>query len=235
MSDLVRSRIAVALDTADLDTAVATAKAVQPYVGIAKVGLQLFSAAGQTAVRAIQETGIDVFLDVKLHDIPNTVYGASTVLGSLGVRYLTVHASGGQPMLEAAVKGLSEGAAKAGLAPPTVLAVTVLTSDPHASPELLRERLDAAVAAGCQGIVCAAPDLAIIRPVAPRITTVVPGIRAAGAPLHDQLRVATPRTAIEAGADILVVGRPITQADNPSAAAKAIFEEVAITLDSREA
>jgi orotidine-5'-phosphate decarboxylase len=232
---MIRNRIAVALDTGDLDTAVAIAQAVQPYVGIAKVGLQLFSANGQAAVRAIQDVGIDVFLDLKLHDIPNTVYGASTVLGSLGVRYLTVHASGGQPMLEAAVKGLSEGAADAGLAPPTVLAVTVLTSDPHASPELLQERLAAAVAAGCQGIVCAAPDLAIIRPMAPRITTVVPGIRAAGAPTQDQNRVATPRTAIENGADILVVGRPITQADNYALAAKAIFEEVAITLDSREA
>jgi orotidine-5'-phosphate decarboxylase len=235
MSENVRSRIAVALDTADLDEAVTTAKSVQPYVGIAKVGLQLFSSAGQTAVRAIQETGIDVFLDVKLHDIPNTVYGASTVLGSLGVRYLTVHASGGQPMLEAAVKGLSEGAASVGLAPPTVLAVTVLTSDPHASPELLRERLDAAVAAGCQGIVCAASDLAVIRPTAPRITTVVPGIRPAGAAVHDQNRVATPRTAIEMGADILVVGRPITQAESPAGAAQAIFDEVAMALDSREA
>jgi orotidine-5'-phosphate decarboxylase len=231
----MRSRIAVALDTGDLDEAVALAKAVQPHVGIAKVGLQLFSAAGQTAVRAIQKTGIDVFLDVKLHDIPNTVYGASTVLGSLGVRYLTVHASGGQSMLEAAVKGLSEGAASAGLTPPTVLAVTVLTSDPHASPELLRERLDAAVAAGCQGIVCAASDLAVIRPAAPGITTVVPGIRPAGAALNDQNRVATPRSAIEMGADILVVGRPITQAENPADAARAICDEVAIALDSSEA
>lgn len=235
MSQDIRGHIAVALDTADLATAVATAKAVQPYVGIAKVGLQLFSAAGQTAVRAIQDTGLDVFLDVKLHDIPNTVYGASTVLGSLGVRYLTVHASGGQPMLEAAIKGLSEGAASAGLTAPTVLAVTVLTSDPHASPELLRERLNAAVAAGCRGIVCAAPDLAVIQPAAPNITKVVPGIRPAGAPLHDQNRVATPRTAIEAGANILVVGRPITHAENAAVAAKAIFEEVAITLDSAEA
>lgn len=230
----IRNRIAIALDTGDLDEAVTTAKAVQPYVGIAKVGLQLFSAAGNTAVRAIQDTGLEVFLDVKLHDIPNTVYGASSVLGALGVRYLTVHASGGQPMLEAAVKGVTEGAASAGIAPPTVLAVTVLTSDPHASPALLRERLDAAIAARCPGIVCAAPDLAVIRAAAPGMTMVVPGIRPAGVPTHDQNRVATPRTAIEAGADVLVVGRAITHADLPAEAAKAIFEEVAVALDSHD-
>jgi orotidine-5'-phosphate decarboxylase len=231
----VRDRIAVALDTSNLDDAVRIAKAVQPHVGIAKVGLQLFSAAGHTAVKAIQDTGMDVFLDVKLHDIPNTVYGASTVLGSLGVRYLTVHASGGEAMLEAAVKGLAEGAAHAGQTPPVALAVTVLTSDPEASPELLLKRLNAAMSAGCDGIVCAAPDLAVIRRVAPRITTVVPGIRPAGADVHDQQRIATPRSAIESGADILVVGRPITRADSPAAAAEAISTEIAYVLDSSDA
>ena len=231
----VRERIAVALDTSNLDEAVEITKAVQPYVGIAKVGLQLFSAAGHTAVKAVQDTGIDVFLDLKLHDIPNTVYGASTVLGSLGVRYLTVHASGGQAMLEAAVRGLSEGAAKVGLAPPTTLAVTVLTSDPEASPELLLKRLNVATAAGCGGVVCAAPDLEVIRGTAPQIITVVPGIRPAGADVNDQIRIATPRSAIASGADILVIGRPITQADNPAAAAEAIFKEVGYVLDSSDA
>ncbi len=231
----VRSRIAIALDTGDLNKAIDIAKAVQPYVGVAKVGLQLFSAAGHTAVRAMQDAGIDVFLDVKLHDIPNTVYGASTVLGSLGVRYLTVHAAGGQAMLESAVRGLGEGAASAGLAPPMALAVTVLTSDPNASPALLRERLSAAIDGGCQGIVCAADDLAVIKSAAPDITAVVPGIRPAGVPTHDQSRVATPRRAIESGADLLVVGRAITHADNPAAAAKSIYEEVAIAIDSNDA
>ena len=231
----IRERIAVALDTSNLDEAIEITKAVQPYVGIAKVGLQLFSAAGHTAVKAVQDTGIEVFLDVKLHDIPNTVYGASTVLGSLGVRYLTVHASGGQAMLEAAVKGLSEGAAKAGLAPPTTLAVTVLTSDPEASPELLLKRLNVAIAAGCGGIVCAAPDLEVIRGAAPQIITVVPGIRPAGSDVNDQIRIATPGSAIASGANILVIGRPITQADSPAAAAEAIFKEIGSVLDSSDA
>jgi orotidine-5'-phosphate decarboxylase len=231
----VRDHIAVALDTSSLDEAVKIAEAVKPHVGVAKVGLQLFSAAGHDAVKAVQATGMDVFLDVKLHDIPNTVYGAATVLGSLGVRYLTVHASGGVEMLKAGVKGLAEGAAEAGLTPPTVLAVTVLTSDPEASPELLLKRLEAATSAGCGGIVCAAPDLDVIRGAAPSIIKVVPGIRPTGADVHDQKRIATPRSAIESGATILVVGRPITQADDPAAAAESIAAEVAIALDSSDA
>jgi orotidine-5'-phosphate decarboxylase len=223
----VRDRLAIALDTRDLNTAVAIAKAVQPSIGIAKVGLQLFSAAGHKAVRAMQEIGMSVFLDVKLHDIPNTVYGASNVLGSLGARYLTVHASGGEAMLAAAVKGLHEGADQAGLPAPTTLAVTVLTSDPDASPELLSQRLAAAVAAGCEGVVCAATDLSVIKAAAPNIVAVVPGIRPAGVPAHDQSRIATPADAIRNGADILVIGRAVTDAPDPAAAAEAIAAEVA--------
>jgi orotidine-5'-phosphate decarboxylase len=222
-----RDRLAIALDTPDLDSAVSIAKAVQPHIGIAKVGLQLFSAAGHQAVRTMRDTGMNVFLDVKLHDIPNTVYGASKVLGSLGARYLTVHAAGGEAMLKAAMKGLSEGANEAGLPTPTVLAVTVLTSEPHASPELLNERLTAARAAGCGGVVCAATDLPLIKRAAPDILAVVPGIRPAGVPTHDQGRVATPGAAIHDGADILVIGRAVTAADDPAAAAEAIAGEVA--------
>jgi orotidine-5'-phosphate decarboxylase len=222
-----RDRLAIALDKPDLESAVALAKAVQPSIGVAKVGLQLFSAAGHDAVRAMQDIGMDVFLDVKLHDIPNTVLGASTVLGSLGARYLTVHAAGGVSMLKGAVKGLSEGAAEAGLPVPTVLAVTVLTSEPNASAELLNERLSAAVAAACGGVVCAAADLPIIREAAPQILTVVPGIRPTGVPTHDQGRVATPAEAIRNGADILVIGRAVTAATDPADAAQAIAAEVA--------
>jgi orotidine-5'-phosphate decarboxylase len=225
-----RDRLAVALDTGNLDEAVEIATAVKPYVGIAKVGLQLFSAAGHNAVRAVQDIGMDVFLDVKLHDIPNTVYGAAKVLGSLGVRFLTIHASGGKEMLEAGVRGLSEGAASAGLPAPTALAITVLTSDRTASADTLRERLDAAVAAGCGGVVCAATDLAVIKAASPSITAVVPGIRPAGVPTHDQSRVATPAEAIKAGADILVVGRAITGADDKAEAARAVALEVSEAL-----
>ncbi len=221
-----RDRLAIALDTSDLAAAVSTAKAVQSSIGIAKVGLQLFSAAGHDAVRAMQDVGMSVFLDVKLHDIPNTVYGASKVLGSLGVRYLTVHAAGGTAMLQAAVNGLQEGADQANLPAPITLAVTVLTSEPTASAELLNERLAAALAAGCQGIVCAAPDLPIIKHAAPNVIAVVPGIRPSGVPTHDQGRVATPAEAIRNGADVLVIGRAVTDADDPAAAAAAIATEV---------
>ena len=226
----VRDRLAIALDTGDLSSAVAIAKAVQPHIGIAKVGLQLFSAAGHEAVRAMQEFGMTVFLDVKLHDIPNTVRGASTVLGSLGVKYLTVHAAGGSAMLKAAVDGLNEGAANAGLAAPTVLAVTVLTSDPTASADLLNERLNAALAGGCGGVVCAAVDLPVIRASAPDIITLVPGIRPAGVPTHDQGRVATPAQAIRDGADLLVIGRAVTNSNDPASAAADIAAEVAGVL-----
>jgi len=170
---------------------------------------------------------MDAFLDAKLHDIPNTVYGTSTVLGSLGVRYLTVHAAGGEAMLRAAVDGLSEGANEANLPAPMTLAVTVLTSEPSASPDLLNERVAVAVAAGCPGVVCAATDLPVIKGAAPDIITVVPGIRPTGVPIHDQGRVATPGDAIQSGADILVIGRAITAANDPAAAAEAIAAEVA--------
>ncbi|MGH3873454.1 MAG: orotidine-5'-phosphate decarboxylase [Pseudonocardiaceae bacterium] len=225
-----RNRLAIALDTRHLDTAISIAKAVQPNIGVAKVGLQLFSAAGHKAVRAIREIGMDVFLDVKLHDIPTTVYGASAVLGSLNIRYLTVHAAGGEAMLHAAVKGLAESAHETGLPAPIALAVTVLTSEPNASPELLNKRLAAAVAAGCGGVICAAPDLPVIKAAAPDIMAIVPGIRPTGVPRHDQARVATPAEAIRLGADMLVIGRAVTTADDPATAAEAIATEVAQAL-----
>jgi orotidine-5'-phosphate decarboxylase len=222
-----RHHLAIALDTRHLDTAISIAKAVQPHIGVAKVGLELFSAEGRQAVRAMQDIGMNVFLDVKLHDIPNTVYRASIVLGSLGVRYLTVHAAEGVTMLEAAVKGLGEGAEEVGLPAPTVLAVTVLTSESNASPDLLNERLTAAVAARCGGVICAATDLPVIKGAAPNIMAVVPGIRPTGVPTHDQARVATPAEAIQRGADMLVIGRAVTAAEDPAAAAEVIATEVA--------
>jgi orotidine-5'-phosphate decarboxylase len=228
-----RNHLAIALDTADLDSALSLARTVQPHIGIAKVGLQLFSAAGRDAVKAVQDTGMDVFLDVKLHDIPNTVRGAADALGSLGVRYLTVHAAGGTPMLCAAVEGLAEGAAAAGQPVPTVLAVTILTSEPNADPAVLTERLQFALTAGCGGIVCAATDLGVVRKVAAELTAVVPGIRPADGPVHDQARVATPAEAIGNGGDILVIGRAVAHADDPAAAAQAIAEEVEQALSTR--
>lgn len=225
-----RSRLAVALDVSDLTEAVRIAEAVSPHVGVAKVGLQLFSAAGPRAVEVIRATGLDVFLDVKLHDIPNTVGAAARVLGSLGARFLTVHASGGESMLRAAVDGLVQGASEAGLPTPTALAITVLTSDVDAPPDLLLTRLKAAVAAGCPGIVCAASDLPTIKASAPDIFAVTPGIRLPGGEVHDQARVSTPTDAIAGGADLLVVGRPITSAADPAIAAAEVAAYVQSAL-----
>jgi orotidine-5'-phosphate decarboxylase len=225
-----RPYLAVALDVSDLGEAVRIAEAVSPHMGVAKVGLQLFSAVGPRAVEEIRATGLDVFLDVKLHDIPNTVGAAARVLGSLGARYLTIHASGGEAMMRAAVEGLTEGAGLAGLPVPTALAVLVLTSHRDAPPSLLLERLGAAVAAGSPGIVCAAADLLTIKSSAPGIFAVTPGIRLPGGDAHDQARVSTPGDAIARGADLLVVGRAVTGADDPAWAAADVAAHVRSAL-----
>ncbi|MCP3938291.1 MAG: orotidine-5'-phosphate decarboxylase [Actinomycetia bacterium] len=222
----VRDRLALALDVDDIVAAARIARQMQPYFGVAKVGLELFSANGPDAVGALADMGYDVFLDVKLHDIPNTVEKASRVLGALGVRYLTLHAFGGADMLRAGVEGLASGAERAGLPSPTALAVTILTSDDGAPPHILPKRVQVALEGGCGGIVCAASDVKEARQYAPRLDMVVPGIRMAGTSAHDQARVATPADAISSGADLLVIGRAVTAADDPVAAAEAINEEV---------
>jgi orotidine-5'-phosphate decarboxylase len=221
-----RAHIAVALDVDDLVVAMRLARDLRPYVGVAKVGLELYSAVGPEAIGGLAELGYDVFCDLKLHDIPNTVHRASRVIGALGARYLNVHTSGGVDMVRAGVEGLAEGAADAGLPDPTMLGVTVLTSDTEASEAMVTTRLRIAMEAGCGGVVCGAPDLPIVRSIGPRLVTVVPGIRPEGADLDDQSRVATPRVALDAGADILVIGRPITRADDPIAAAASILESL---------
>lgn len=215
----LRDRLALALDVDDLVAATRLAKELSPWFGVAKVGLELFSAAGSDAVVAMVEEGYKVFLDVKLHDIPTTVERASRVLGAIGVSYLTMHAFGGVPMLRAGVKGLAEGADRAGLDPPVALAVTILTSDAGAPPHILGNRVWAAVEAGCGGVVCAAPDVREVKQQAPKLLAVVPGIRPAGAPPDDHGRVATPVEAFAAGADILVIGRAVTAAADRGAAA----------------
>jgi orotidine-5'-phosphate decarboxylase len=192
-----------------------------------KVGLELYSAAGPEAVTSLVDLGVDVFCDLKLHDIPNTVGRAARVIGALGARYLTVHAAGGPSMVRAGVEGLREGAARAGAAEPTALGVTVLTSEPEATTHLLRQRVAAGLDGGCQGFVCAAPDLATVRQLVPTAVLVTPGIRPEGSPVDDQGRVATPRAALDDGADLLVVGRPITRAADPVAAARALVASLA--------
>ncbi|MDH3754182.1 MAG: orotidine-5'-phosphate decarboxylase [Acidimicrobiia bacterium] len=224
--DHIRQHLALALDVDDLVAASRLARELKPWFGVAKVGLELFSAAGPEAFGVLQDMGYAVFADLKLHDIPTTVGRASRVLGALGVRYVTMHAHGDVAMLSAGVEGLNEGATNAGLLPPVAVAVTVLTSDRDAPPHIIPKRVRAAMEAGCGGIVCAGTDLDDVRSLAPRMHKVVPGIRPAGASSDDQARVATPRQAIDAGADLLVVGRAVTASDDRLAAAAAIAAEL---------
>jgi orotidine-5'-phosphate decarboxylase len=215
----VRPKLAIALDVDDLILARRLAASVSDYFGVVKIGLELFSAAGPEAIGVMHDLGMDVFLDVKLHDIPNTVGKAGRVLGGLGAKYLTMHARGGEDMLKAGVEGLNAGADAAGLDAPIGLAVTVLTSDSGAPAHIVPRRLRMAMESGCGGIVCAAEDLSDARTIAPRLVRVVPGIRPAGVPTDDQARSATPQEAFDGGADLLVIGRAVTNADDPEEAA----------------
>ncbi len=226
----VRDRLALALDVDDLIAALRLARRLRPWFGVAKVGLELFSAAGPEVVSALVDEGWKVFLDLKLHDIPTTVERAARVLGGLGISYLTLHGLGGRPMLEAGVSGLAEGAAAAGLPPPMALGVTVLTSEAEAPPGELARRASLARVSGCGGVVCAAPDLAEVGQAAPGLVKVVPGIRPAGTQRHDQGRVATPAEALAMGADLLVIGRAVTGAADPQAAARSLSAGLAGTL-----
>jgi orotidine-5'-phosphate decarboxylase len=223
----IRSRLALALDVDDEVAASRLARQLRPWFGVAKVGPELFSAAGPEVVQSLIEDGYEVFLDLKLADIPTTVNRAARVLGALGASYLTLHAFPGPAMLRAGVEGLLEGAEKAGLPQPSALAVTILTSDAGAPPHILPRRLAAAVEARCAGVVCATADVRVIKELAPRMLAVVPGIRPAGTPTHDQLRAATPAEAIAAGADLLVVGRAVTAAPDREAAATALAASMA--------
>ncbi len=220
--DEVRRRLALALDVDDLVEAHRLAAALRPWFGVAKVGLELFSADGPEAIGMLRDLGYQVFLDLKLFDIPTTVHRSTMVLGSLGVEYLTLHALGGVDMLRAGVEGLSEGAERAGLPAPTTLAVTVLTSDDSAPPHIVPNRVRLALEGGCGGLVLAAEDLQTARELAPRLKRVVPGIRLTGDPRHDQARASSPQEAVANGADLLVIGRAVTDAPDPSAAAAAI-------------
>ncbi len=224
-------RLIVALDTAELSQAQGWADAIGPCCGLFKLGLEFFLANGAAGYRAVG--GRPVFLDLKLHDIPNTVAGAVRSVLPLAPRMLTLHAAGGGAMIAAA----RETAEAAGTGRPLLLAVTVLTSlDASAlaatgvvgSPAEQVVRLaQLAVAAGADGLVCSPLEVATLRAaLGPGPKLVVPGIRPAGAVIGDQARVMTPAQAVAAGADWIVVGRPITCAPDPAAAAAAIAAEI---------
>ena len=216
-----RDRLALALDFETTDRAIGLAKELTPWFGVAKVGYELYAAAGPAVVEQLRSLDMKVFLDLKLHDIPTTVGRGARVLGRLGASYLNFHASGGEAMLRAGIDGLASGAAEAGHAAPIALAVTVLTSD-QGNVELLRARATSAFDAGCGGVVCAASDIGDVRAVFADAVTMVPGIRIEGTSLDDQVRVATPAEALAAGADVIILGRSVTAADDPVATANAL-------------
>ena len=220
-----RDHLALALDVDDLVAATRVARSLTGYFRVAKVGLELYSAAGPEAIGAMMDLGYEVFCDLKLHDIPNTVHRSARVLGELGVSYVTAHATGGLEMLSAGAEGLGEGSAGSA----RLLAVTVLTSDParDRTADVVARRMELASAAGCGGVVCAAPDLTPTRQIAPELLRVVPGVRLPGDSVDDQRRVATPAAALAAGADLLVVGRPVTRAQDPLSAARRLHEGLA--------
>lgn len=226
----VRAHLAVALDLDDSVAALRMARELRPWFGVAKVGLELYSASGPDVVGALIDLGYDVFCDLKFHDIPTTVGRAARVVGALGATYLNFHAQGGAAMLTAGVDGFLAGAASAGLPAPIPLAVTILTSDNDAPAHILQKRVQAALEAGCRGIVCAAADVREAKQYGPRLTTVVPGIRVSGTPAHDQVRVSTPEAAIAAGADVLVIGRAVTHAEDPAATAASLSSAVAASI-----
>lgn len=225
-----KSRIIVALDVPDTAAAVAAAQDLAPYVGMVKIGLELFVSQGPSAVTAIASAApdLDIFLDLKLHDIPNTMRGAIRSARKLGARFLTVHAGSGLDHLKACVEEAGEDLG--------ILAVTVLTSQDklaceqagHSkSPaELVAQRSELAMLAGCAGIVCSGAELSNVVEIAPTLFRVTPGIRPANSQRDDQKRVMTPRAALDAGATHLVIGRPIMAAPDRIAAAKAILDEI---------
>jgi orotidine-5'-phosphate decarboxylase len=221
--------IAVALDTGDISTAVRWTDLVAPHVSTAKVGLELFCAEGPGAVEKIRAAAdLDIFLDLKLHDIPATVAGAARSVAAVSPTYLTVHVAGGAAMVAAAAEAL----------PATkITAITILTSlsGPDldrlgiAGPpdEAVRRLALIAVEAGARAIVCSPHEVAAVRAaVGPDVTLITPGVRPAGADHHDQARVATPQQALADGADLVVIGRPITGAHDPGEAAAALADSL---------
>jgi orotidine-5'-phosphate decarboxylase len=233
-----RARLAVGLDLDGRDEILASARRLAPEVGVLKLGLQAFVSEGPRIVRDVAALGAPVFLDLKLHDIPNTVGRAAAAAVATGAAIVNCHASGGRDMMRAFGDEGRAAAAKAGRPAPKLIAVTILTSLDAASvravglegsPREAALRLAIlAKGSGLDGVVCSPDEIATIRSaLGEDFLLVVPGVRPRGEPAGDQRRVATPSEAIRAGADLLVVGRPITGAPDPAAAARAIVAEIA--------
>lgn len=240
MTDMITKpsdRIFCALDTVETEAAVALARKLAGVVGGVKLGLEFFCANGADGFKAVAETGMPIFLDLKFHDIPNTVAGAIRAVAPLGPKILTIHTQGGPEMMRRAAETAGEEAAKHGHAKPWVTGVTILTSmdDDDLTAIGVQDRVADQVArlaalghsCGLDGMVCSPKEITLARAAtSPDFKLVVPGIRPAGSAAGDQKRVMTPHDAVTAGVDVLVIGRPITQSDDPAAAAKAIADSI---------
>ncbi len=240
-----RARLIVALDLPTSDAALRLVEKLHGHVGMFKVGSEIFTAEGPVLARYLVASGEQVFLDLKFHDIPNTVHAAARQAAQMGVAIFNVHASGGRKMMEAALEGVREAASGGSGIKPLVLGVTVLTSvtgvdleeiGMGGSPEDSVIRLaQLTQRAGLDGVVASAREIAAIRRACgPRFVILTPGIRPAASASNDQARISTPAAAIRGGADYLVIGRPIIDAANPAAAADAIVEEMEKALVSRQ-
>jgi orotidine-5'-phosphate decarboxylase len=237
MNRHVKNPIICALDMQEVETASRLADAVRPHVGAVKLGLEFFTANGAAGVAKITSLGVPVFLDLKFHDIPNTVAGAISATAGMNMFMLTVHTTGGIQMLRAAIDASDRVAQITGKERPLVVGVTLLTSLDQDDVALLgfKDTLldqvlrlaDLAQSAGLDGVVCSPFEITAIRKaLGNEFKLVVPGIRPEGSDTGDQKRVLTPREALKKGADYLVIGRPITESNNPAAAAR----DVALTL-----
>jgi orotidine-5'-phosphate decarboxylase len=231
----MQNPIIVALDVPTADKALHLAQELAPVIGAFKIGKELFVSAGPDIVKKIRATGAAVFLDLKFHDIPNTVAKAVAAAVRLDVQMLTIHTSGGSEMMRAAEKSAQETAIQAGHNAPLVLGVTILTS--LDSTELSEIGMEAnvgkqverlatlAVKSGLRGLVCSPLEITGLRQILPKeVQLVTPGIRTGAEKADDQKRTLSPKEAIDAGANWLVIGRPITAAENPRAAAEKILE-----------
>lgn len=231
MALAARERLIVALDVPDAGRAIELVERLDGLIQWFKVGLELYLSEGSSFIQRLRSKGYSVFLDLKLHDIPNTIAGAVRSASRAGAQMLTLHAGGGPAMLLAAAE-----AAEALPSAPRLLAVTVLTSMDQAQLQAVGVTASPADQvlrlarmgwhAGIRGFVSSAEEITAMRQALPKATLVIPGIRPAGSAAGDQKRVATPAAAIAVGADYLVIGRPITRASDPAAAAQAIIDEI---------
>lgn len=233
----VRNRLIVALDVASMADVRQLVETLGDAVSYYKVGMQLFYSVGMECLTYLREQGKDVFLDLKMHDIPNTVAQGAASLTRLGVTMINVHASGGQAMMQAAAEKVAETAKTLNIPRPKLIAVTILTSMNDAEwaslrntasiPDQVVHLAKMAQAAGMDGVVASPQEAELIRTACGKnFAIITPGVRPHGAAVNDQSRIATPAAALQAGAHYLVVGRPITAAPDPRAAALAILEEM---------